>query len=236
MVRLTVGKQLAVGAKRAHVQIVQIVATQHTVIPAVFHLLGQHSFYFVIRYQTVAIVEAAVGVAGQRIGGEVNRALLAICLRNVNGDQGASFQHHFPYLRVGQQVHADFLAVIQAVKQFPAHLGDVGDALNRELPLLFPHPQQHDAAPRVGKGAVSGPKILRHRALPVAAGRLLALQVHGFPEQVKVGNGLNLHHARVSIRHCVSKRFYRPTEAPSRIAVIWGFILSGIAPVSSKCS
>ena len=178
MPRITIGKYLPVSAKCLKAQVNETITAQNAVITAVFHLLGQHPLHFFIAQRAVAIIEPAIRVAVQRIGGEINRALLARSTRNLNNEDGPAFQRHFTNVRVSQQIDANLVAIVQRIKQLLAHLGDIHNAFNRKLPLLLAQAKHHHPALRVGKSAIGRPEILRNRALPITASGEFAFQIH----------------------------------------------------------
>jgi len=97
MIWIAIGKDLSEIAKRASVQITDVVSAQNSVIPAVFHLLSQHPFDFILRYWSVAIIETPICVSSQRIGRQKDWPLPACGAWNFDDENRATFQRDFPH-------------------------------------------------------------------------------------------------------------------------------------------
>jgi hypothetical protein len=65
MVRITIGKHLPVGSESRFLQIFELIPAQHPVIPAVFHLLGNHPLHLVVWQRSVAIVQTTACVPAE---------------------------------------------------------------------------------------------------------------------------------------------------------------------------
>ena len=66
-------------------------------------------------------------------------------------------------VRVGQKIDADLLRIVDGVEQVGDVAVDVFYPSCCEAPVFFPQPEHNQTAARVGKSAISGPKILRYQ-------------------------------------------------------------------------
>ena len=173
---IAVDKQLAIRAQAFRIQIIQTIAGQDAVIPAVLHLLGQHALDLFIRQGPVTLIQASVGIAAKRIGRQIHRPLLTPGAGYFHHQQRLALHRTSSYIFVAQQVDADLLAVVQVVEQLGTQLVGGFNASHLEPALALAHAQNHHPTIGIGHCAVGGPEILRQRSFAITALGQLAFQ------------------------------------------------------------
>ena len=154
-----------------------------------------------------SVIQATVGVSGKRVRCQVNRALLPVGARYLYNQQCPPVQMYLADMTVGQQVHADLVAIVQSIEEFFPDLGDSHYPLNDELLVSFTEAKYDDATLRIRKRAVGRPEVVRHRPLTVAASGEFAFQIARLSQQRNVSDRLDVDHATVAgIRSTVEAR------------------------------
>ena len=137
--RVAIGKYLPISLKRTHIQVCKLIMWKDFVVPAVFHLLGQHPLDLFVSHQTVAFIQATICMP-KRIVGEIHRPRFTRCARHLNQQQCAAIHFMLAHIGITQQVDAHFLPIVQVIEQFHAYLGDILNTNGIELPFALAHP------------------------------------------------------------------------------------------------
>ena len=90
-------------------------------------------------------------------------------------NDAAAVYDKFADVRVGQQIDTDLLQIVDGVEQIGDDAVGIFYPSYCEAPVFFTQPEYNQASVRIGKGTISGPKILRKPAFPIHAGCQFAL-------------------------------------------------------------
>ena len=170
-------KAVAIGGHRVHVQIAEIKALEHPVVPGAFDLLGQQAAHGFIVGGGVAPRAAQIGAA-KRVAAHMHRALLAAGAGHPDAQHALALQGQGAHIAFGQQVVADLGPVVQPVPQGRAQPfgfgqpGGLQPAIGQALSAQQDHP-----AVGIGQRAIGAPEVFGQ---PVMGG--LAFQLGGFAQ------------------------------------------------------